>query len=270
MLHPQIGNTWNAKLYDDAQNFIWKFGTNVVDLLDPLKGENILDLGSGTGHLAAQIAERGAHVVGIDGSAAMVAEAKAGYPTLRFFHVDARTLVSQDLVAPEAAAAELLNNAQYDAVFSNATLHWIPDAESVIRGVGRLLKAGGRFVAEMGGRGNVSKVHAAIAAARAKLGYDARPSVLFFPALSRYATLLEANGFEVVSMQLFDRPTALQGEHGLAEWALSLARNEIDDIPARDIDAFNAELERIGRAELHDGTQWIADYRRLRFVAKRL
>ena len=269
MSDPAIGNTWDAAAYDDKQNFVWKFGSNLIELLAPQPGEKILDLGSGTGHLAAQIAELGAHVVGLDASSAMVAQAKVTYPTLAFHHVDARTVLNRQEIQPDTTAADRLADAEYDAIFSNATLHWIAEADTVIRGVARIAKPGARFVAELGGKGNVAKVHGAIAEARRNLGYPATHSVLFFPSLSEYASLLEQHGFEVTFMQLFDRPTPLQGEDGLADWAATFAHNEIDDIPSGELPRFFAELQKIARTGLHDGTQWVADYRRLRFVAYR-
>lgn len=99
---------WNANLYDAKHDFVWKYGSDVISLLDPQAGERILDLGCGTGHLTAQIAESGARVIGADHSAEMVAAARSAYPKLKFEITDARNLAYRN---------------EFDAVFSNATLH---------------------------------------------------------------------------------------------------------------------------------------------------
>src|SRR5579863_1826995 len=131
---------WNPTLYDARHAFVWEKARGLIDLLAPQPGERILDLGCGTGQLASEIASVGATVVGVDRSPEMIAEARMKFPELRFDVADARAL-------PFAQ--------EFDAVFSNATLHWIPQADQVIVGVVRALKPGGRFVAEFGGKGNV-------------------------------------------------------------------------------------------------------------------
>lgn len=128
-------------LYDQKHGFITHFGTDLLPLLEPQPGERILDLGCGTGHLTAQIAGAGADVIGIDHSPEMVAQARAAYPEFRFQQAD---------------AADFTFDTPFDAVFSNATLHWIPAQEAVIACVWRALKPGGRFVVEFGGKGNVA------------------------------------------------------------------------------------------------------------------
>ena len=138
---------WDAKLYDDKHSFVWKHGASLVELLSPKPGESVLDLGCGTGHLTAQIAEAVASVLGIDSSPQMIDEARRIFPDVRFEVQDARSLPYTE---------------QFDAVFSNAALHWIKEAEQVVQGVSRALKPGGRFVAEFGGKGNVQAILAAV------------------------------------------------------------------------------------------------------------
>ena len=123
----QAGGAWDAKLYDAKHDFVWKYGSDVVSLLDPKAGERILDLGCGTGHLTAQIAESGALVTGVDRSAEMVAAARSAYPNLKFEVADARNLNFRE---------------EFDAVFSNATLHWIHEPERVLQGVWKALRPG--------------------------------------------------------------------------------------------------------------------------------
>src|SRR6202162_6228779 len=197
---------WDAKLYNAKHDFVWKYGSDVVSLLEPRAGERILDLGCGTGHLTAQIAESGAQVTGVDRSAEMVAAAWLAYPNLKFEILDARNLTYRE---------------EFDAVFSNATLHWIHEPELVLQGVYRALREGGRFVAELGGRGNIRAMQDAFDLALAELG-AAKPGEVhpwYYPSVSEYSTLAERNGFEVRLITLFARPTGLGGwGRGGGDW----------------------------------------------------
>ena len=197
---------WNASLYDSKHDFVWKYGSDVVSLLAPQRGERILDVGCGTGHLTAQIAESGANVVGVDRSPEMIASARKSFPNLKFEIIDAR---------------ELPFESEFDAVFSNATLHWIHEPLLVIDGVRMALRPGGRFVAEFGGRGNIRKMQNAFNQALEDL-HLARAEEInpwYYPSVAEYAGLLEGSGFEVRFMTLFDRPTGLaDGEAGLRNW----------------------------------------------------
>jgi trans-aconitate methyltransferase len=246
---------WDAKLYDDKHSFVWEKGKGVVELLAPKPGERILDLGCGTGHLTAEIAAVGALTVGIDQSADMIAQARRQFPDLRFEVCDAR---------------EIPFTGEFDAVFSNAALHWIPEAEKVIRGVARALKPSGRFVAEMGGKGNIRRLVEAITAACREVGLDsgAATEAWYYPSIGEYAGLLEKHGLEVRQAALFERPTRLEdGEKGLEAWLRMFRRVILDRLPAAEQNAFLREVERQARPELFKDGVWDLDYRRLRIVA---
>ncbi|MFD1586715.1 class I SAM-dependent methyltransferase [Halorientalis brevis] len=251
-------NRWNAADYDDDHAFVFEYGESLLDRLDPQSDERVLDLGCGTGHLTAEIADRGATVLGVDQSAAMIREARESYPDLAFERADARTFVPDE---------------SFDAAFSNAALHWIPDGDQddVLETVRDALVPGGRFVAEMGGAGNVDRVVSATRDALHDRGYDV-PNPWYFPTIGEYAPRLETHGFEVRRAVLFDRPTELEGgEAGLRNWLgmfgdslfADLAREEIDEVVA-------AVEDRLRSALFDEKTEtWTADYRRLRFVAVR-
>jgi len=140
-------NNWNPSLYDQKHAFVFEYGKGLLPVLDPQSGELILDLGCGTGHLTKTIAESGARVIGIDSSPRMIEMARATYPELEFLVADARNFSFAD---------------PFDAIFSNATLHWVQPAESAVRCLSASLKTGGRFVAEFGGKGNVATIITAI------------------------------------------------------------------------------------------------------------
>lgn len=196
---------WDAGLYDDKHSFVWKMAEDLIGLLAAQAGEKILDLGCGTGHMAGKIAESGAQVTGVDRSEEMIRQARAAYPAIRFEVADA-TKVPLD--------------GAFDAVFSNATLHWIKEPERVVAEIARLLRPGGRFVAEFGGRGNVAELVAAMERAWKNLHLPgALPNPWYFPSVGEYAGLLEKHGLEVTCGLLFDRPTPLEeGEDGLRNW----------------------------------------------------
>jgi trans-aconitate methyltransferase len=248
-------SAWDATRYDHEHSYVWKYGASLLELLAPQPGERILDLGCGTGHLTAQIAEVGASLVGIDKSASMVAEARRNYPQLRFEVADARTF----------SFAE-----PFDAVFSNAALHWIKEPERVITCVREALKPGGRFVAEFGGKGNVQEIVAALTeAALAITGATLEPP-WYFPGIAEYATLLERGHLEVTFATLFDRPTPLEGEGAMRRWVEMFAADPLSQMGPEKRDAFLGHVEGRLRPVLFRNETWFADYRRLRVVARRI
>jgi trans-aconitate 2-methyltransferase len=249
-----MSQNWDAGLYDDKHAFVWRHGAALLDLLRPQAGERILDLGCGTGHLTAQLAATGAEVVGLDHSPAMVEQARQSYPQLRFEVGDARAFTTA---------------APFDAVFSNAVLHWVREPEAVIACVRRALKPGGRFVAELGGKGNVDRLGAALAAAARRLGQAPFASPWYFPSVGDYATLLERGGLEVTFATLFDRPTPLEGPAGLRDWVRMFAGDFLQGIAPERREELLRLVEEEARPTLYREGGWFADYRRLRVVAWR-
>jgi len=245
---------WNPDLYDRTHAFVWQQGAALLELLAPKPGEKVLDLGCGTGHLTAQIAASGAEVLGVDRSEEMLAAARRSYPQIAWECRDARDLGA---LGP------------FDAVFSNAALHWVVEAERAAGEISRVLKPGGRFVAELGGRGNVRGIVDAVERALEELEFERPPFPWFFPSLGEYAALLEACGMEVNWGALFDRPTPLEGSEGLHEWVRMFGGAYLRCVPADRQEEFLARVEACADPKLrHDG-RWVADYRRLRVVATR-
>ena len=248
-------NQWNAAQYDAKHAFVYEKAKGLVDLLAPKPGERILDLGCGTGALTAEIASRGAEILGVDRSEEMISQARKKFPALKFELLDAR---------------ELRFDAEFDAVFSNAMLHWIPQAEQVVAGVAQALKLGGRFVAEFGGKGNIRKLVEGFHRAFSALGMQEPDgaSPWFYPSIAEYAGLLERHGLEVREASLFERPTVLEeGERGLENWIRVFRQTLIEKMGEANGQQWIREVERQCRAELfHDGS-WELDYRRLRIAA---
>jgi trans-aconitate methyltransferase len=246
---------WDARLYESKHAFVWKYGAALLEMLAPQSGERILDLGCGTGHLTAQLAAAGANVIGLDQSPAMIEQAKKAYPQLQFVPGDAR----------DFAFAE-----PFDAVFSNATLHWIREAERAIACVRRALKPGGRFVAEFGGKGNVKAICAALMNAAQAIGLTQWQHSWYYPSIGEYTALLERDGLEVTYAHLFDRPTALEGEEGMRDWIAMFRCDLLNLVPSEKRDRFWSHIETELRPTFYRDGQWFADYRRLRIVATRV
>ncbi len=252
-----MDKSWDSRLYDSKHSFVWKAAQDLVRLLGPKPGERILDLGCGTGHLTQEIASSGAAVVGIDTSEAMLEKARRNYPALRFEQAD----------ATEIQFAE-----PFDAVFSNAALHWIRPPETVARRVHAALRPGGRFVAELGGKGNVRTVHTALQQAIRESGHTPleESSLLYFPSLGEYASLLEDAGFRVTDAHHFDRPTRMpEGDAELGNWILGFADRFLAVVPEPEREGVVRKVEARLRPVLHHDGAWHVDYVRLRFRAEK-
>jgi len=250
-------NQWNATQYDAKHAFVYEKAKGLVELVAPEAGERILDLGCGTGALTAAIAEGGAEVLGVDQSEEMISQARKKYPALKFEALDARALRF---------------NAEFDAVFSNAVLHWIPEAEQVIAGVAQALRPGGRFVAELGGKGNIQRVVEGFHRAFSVLGMPEPEGVSpwFYPGVAEYAGLLERHGLEVREASLFDRPTMLEdGERGLENWIRLFRQTFLEKMGEPNAQHWIREVERQCRVALFKNGSWELDYRRLRIAASK-
>lgn len=246
------GQVWRADTYQHHAHFVPALGQPVVDRLDPRAGERILDLGCGDGVLTEAIASRGAQVVGVDAAPDLVAAARAR-------GLDAHVLDGQ----------ALLFDAEFDAVFSNAALHWMLDPDAVLTGVRRALRPGGRFVAECGGHGNVAAIRVALhAARRERRPHEPVPDPWYFPHPDEYARRLSAHGFTVEEMHLLPRPTFLPT--GMSGWLETFAGSFFSGLTEEEKLAAATAAEQLLAPALRDADgRWFADYVRLRFVAKK-
>ena len=253
---PESPGTWDAARYDSCGTFVWEHGADLVEMLAPRPCDRVLDIGCGTGHLTARIAESGADVVGIDASESMVLQARSNYPHLRFKVLDA---LAMDL------------EPQYDAVFSNAVLHWITEPDVAGAGIFNALKPGGWFVAEFGGRGNISAIIEAVHSARERVRAKPVERVpWYFPSAGEYAALLERLGFTVTYARLFDRPTRLgEGDGTMVTWLKMFGEPLLNDLTESERDMVCGIAEDALRATMLDDGVWVADYVRLRVVAER-
>ena len=246
---------WNADLYQQKHAFVFQFGTDLLRLLNPQPGERILDVGCGTGELTARIAESGADVVGLDASESMIFRARQSFPQLNFQVGDARTFVSHP---------------PFDAVFSNATLHWIAETDqpAVLAQLFQALKPGGRFIGELGGQGNVARILEALSQALAELGIHQEANLNYFPSPGQYTRLLETAGFTVRMTQFFDRDTPLTDPvAGLTDWLTMFRGQVLDVLSDSDRQTVLSSVNEALRPTLFRDGCWYADYIRLRFMA---
>ena len=241
--------TWSAGTYDTHARFVSDLAGGVLAWLNPQAGECILDLGCGDGVLTRKLAEAGAEAVGVDSSEDFVdAAASQG--------LDVRLMDGEDLSF----------DGEFNAVFSNAALHWMTNPERVISGVARALRPHGRFVAEFGGHGNVAAIVTAMRAVGQRRGGDLSLAMpWFFPAPAIYQAMLEQEGFTVRRIGLFPRPTPLKT--GMAEW-LNLFRKPFFQQFENEAESALEETVELLRPALCDGHgNWTADYVRLRVEA---
>lgn len=246
----RVRDSWSAETYQRNAAFVPSMAADLVDVLAPQPGERILDVGCGDGVLTDIIALRGANVIGVDTSESMLAAARAR-------GLDVRPMDGQRLEF----------DAEFDAVFSNAALHWMRDPDAVLDGVSRALVPGGRFVAEFGGHGCVSAITGAMAAVLARRGVSAVLS-WYFPTADDYTAKLRAHGFEVDMVRLFPRPTPLPT--GIGGWLETFAEPLFASLTPAERQAAVREIEDRLRPTLCDATgAWTADYVRLRIAAHR-
>jgi trans-aconitate methyltransferase len=245
--------TWDPEQYARNARFVSDLASGVMELLAPQPGERILDLGCGDGVLTKQLVDLGCRVVAVDSSAPQIEAAKK-------LGLDAHVMSGEALPFTN----------EFDAVFSNAVLHWIKRADEMIASVHRSLRSGGRFVAECGGDGCVDKVRTALVQALERRGIDGEARVpWYYPTPGDYATRLERAGFRVNSIALIPRPTPLPGD--IVDWLETFAQSFLQGFDAHARTEYLHEVRAVLEPQLRDSAgTWVADYVRLRFSATKV
>lgn len=245
--------SWNADAYAKNGSFVHGMAGGVVEWLAAQAGEHVLDLGCGDGQLTAKLAATGAVVEGVDASPQMVAAARG-----------------RGVAATQASAESLpFAAAAFDAVFSNAALHWVRNQDAMMREVHRVLRPGGRFVAEMGGQGNIAAIRVALIAVLERHGFaQLEDDVNYYATPEAYTRRLKRHGFTVERIELIPRPTPL-GEGGLAAWVTTFRSGVLAGLPEELRETVVRETVELAANALRDeDDNWVADYVRLRFIAR--
>jgi SAM-dependent methyltransferase len=244
---------WNPLEYEKNGAFVHGLAGGLLEWLDAKPSECILDLGCGDGQLTKRLAATGASVVGVDASPEMLSAAR-----------------SRGIDAREGRAESLpFADCSFDAVFSNAALHWVREQDAMLSEVRRVLRPGGRFVAEMGGHGNIAAIRVALATVLARHGYgDRQGGENYYPTPDSYARRLERHGFKVERISLIPRPTPLAAS-GMEGWLRTFCRGVLDVLPEELRKPVVEETAALLAPVLRDEEgNWTADYVRLRFIAR--
>lgn len=244
---------WNARLYDANHKYVSKYGRTLLELVAAKQGESILDLGCGTGDLTQALYQAEIDVVGVDNSPTMIQQATEKYPHISFDIADIVHLPYEN---------------EFDAVFSNAALHWVKAAEQALENIYTSLKQGGRFVAEFGGEDNVQKITSAIMSQTKKAGYPMEEDEFpwYFPSIAAYTTIMERVGFRVVYAKHYDRFTMLDGKDGLKNWLSMFAIPFFQHVPLSKRDKLITNIEMDLRSQLYKDGNWFADYKRIQVI----
>ncbi|MEK4366841.1 class I SAM-dependent methyltransferase [Paenibacillus sp. FSL R5-0473] len=248
-------NQWQPDEYDNKLAFVSGYGKNLISWLQPQKGEYILDLGCGTGDLTHEISLAEAEVIGMDASTDMIRRARKKFPELEFVEGDGH---------------QFETNRLYDAVFSNAALHWMRSPRLVVDSIWKSLKPGGRFVAEFGGKGNVQTIVNALEQVMERnTGIRASErNPWYFPSIGEYSHILEQSGFMVRHAYHYDRPTRLaDGEQGIVGWLAHFGGDYFAGLSHEEIQQICHETSQIVMPHLWKEDAMYADYKRLRIEA---
>ena len=250
-------DVWNPSLYKNNHSFVYNYGKDLLDLLNPEAPEVILDLGCGTGELTYEISKKTPFVTGIDASEKMLSEAKKNYPDIKFLNID---------------ALEMDFHNKFDKIFSNAVFHWILEQEKFLKNIYDSLKPGGKLIFEMGGKNNTAVILHNLQNALIKRGFNknAKKQIMFFPSVGEYSALLEKSGFTVRYALYFDRDTVLSGKNGLKNFINMFHNPYFEGIDDELRNEIIQETENNVKPVLFRDGIWYADYKRLRIIAEKI
>ncbi len=246
---------WNPELYKNKHAFVFDYGESLIELLNPQKEERILDLGCGTGELTAKIGQSCPNIIGMDKSVEMIHQAKLDFKGVHYKVGDASDFYFEE---------------KFNAIFSNATLHWVKNYQAAIKCMYNNLLEGGRIVIEFGGKGNVESIVNSLKNNLAKRGFNKQANLTpwYFPSIGAYSTALENNGFHVTLANHYNRPTKLaDNENGIVDWIKMFGKAFFVDVPNDLIEEISNEVQKELKPILFKEDNWFADYKRIRVVA---
>lgn len=246
---------WNPELYNNKHSFVYNYGEDLINLLNPKKEERILDLGCGSGQLTFKISELVDEVIGIDKSPEMIADAKSKFKNIEFMVAD---------------ASNFTFNKKFDIIFSNAVLHWVTNYKEAIKCMHENLNNNGKIVLEFGGKGNVQKIVNQLRNSLAKRGYlkQSKLQLWYFPSIAEYTTELESAGFRVLMAQHLDRPTELAKKNtGIKDWISMFGNSFLKNVTTKHLEEIKNEVQEKIKSACFINGKWFADYKRIRIIA---
>lgn len=246
---------WKPELYNDKHSFVYNYGENLIELLNPKPHERILDLGCGSGQLTSKINEVAKEAVGIDKSLEMILDARSKFKNIEFHVADAENFKFTD---------------QFDSIFSNATLHWVKNPKAAIKCMFENLKPNGKIVLEFGGKGNVQSIVNQLRVSLQQRGYveQSELDLWYFPSVGTYSTELESVGFRVILAEHYDRLTELADEKsGIKDWISMFAESFFTNVTTEHIEEIKSEVQEKVKDQCLINGKWFADYKRIRLVA---
>ncbi len=244
---------WNTRLYKEKHNFVEEYGKKLLDYIDDDQS-TILDLGCGIGTLTKEISKITLKVIGIDQSPEMIDIAKKNDDNIEYHVMDATQLIWEGF---------------FDVVFSNAVFHWIQNQNLLLKNIYYSLKNNGYLICEFGAKGNIQKIEEAFKVSIEKFGYSYK-TPFYFPSVEEYKKVLENNGFNIIEIFSFPRPTPLtDGKKGLSNWVRQFFANDLQQFNDKDQEKILIDIEKQLESELWNGAVWIADYQRIRVKAQK-
>ncbi|MBD5143240.1 MAG: methyltransferase domain-containing protein [Ruminococcus sp.] len=248
---------WNAILYDNKHDFVAEYGKDLLEFIPQDKKQVILDLGCGTGTLTAKLTDFCNQIIGVDSSQTMIAKARENLKNI------------ENIKFQVCNALALPFEQEFDIVFSNAVFHWIANHDMLLKNIYQALKPTGLLICEFGANGNIAIIENAFAKACKDSGY-AYQSKFNFPTVENFKKLLEINKFSIHKIYDFDRPTVLKNsQQGLSNWIKQFFASELAVMPKEIQVIVIQKTEEFAKKDLWNGTEWVADYRRLRVVANK-
>lgn len=246
---------WKPELYNEKHSFVYRYGENLIELLDPKENQRILDLGCGSGHLTFKINQLAKETIGIDKSSEMISDAKSKFPSIEFQVAD---------------ASNFRFNEKFDSIFSNATLHWVKNQRNAIKCMYENLNLEGKIVLEFGGKGNVQTIVNELRNSLRTRGYSKQSNLdlWYFPSIGEYSIELESVGFRVLFAEHYDRPTELADENsGIKDWITMFGESFFIGVEENHIEEIRNEVQEKTKEQCLINGKWFADYKRIRVVA---
>jgi trans-aconitate methyltransferase len=235
---PTVSTKWNAAEYAAHSAVQQSWARELIARLNLRGNEHVLDVGCGDGKVTAEIANavpRGL-AIGIDASAEMIGFARKTFPAKKFPNLEFQVM----------DARKIKFDRRFDLIFSNATLHWVDDHQSILHGMASVLKSGGRLIVSCGGKGNAQDVFVALRPELRRKSWSKyfrkMPKPYFFYSPADYEKWLPKFGFKIQSLQLVPKDATYAGADGFAAWLRTTWLPYVQRVPTNRREEFIADV----------------------------